>query len=101
MGIIFRFEDLIALGTLLPDGALAIGEAISIEKKLCGDMRCAKAMAYSSYVGKAAPKISFLLTVDGQEKPLYHSHSYRIGREGEYALQQWRTPPCILSEFEP
>ena len=94
--MIFGFEDLTARGKLLPGGALAITESTSLVKNVEGDMRCAKAMTYSSYEGEVAPKISFLLTVDGQEKPLYRSHSYRMGREGEYALQQWRTPPAFL-----
>ncbi len=96
MGRIFGFEDLTALGILSPDGVLSISETVKLEKKLWGDMRTAKVMAYSAYVGETAPKIHFSLTVEGQEKPLYHSHSYRMGREGDYSLQEWRTPPAFL-----
>ena len=99
MSRIFSFEELSALGKISDDGVLAITESVKLEKKLDADMRCAKIMAYSSYVGEVAPKIHFSFTVEGQEKFLYQSHLYKMGREGEYALQEWRTPPAFLPCF--
>ena len=95
MSQIFSLMELAVFGETLGD-ALALSKSVVLEKKSGGDMRCAKAMSYCSYVGKEAPKICFSLTVEGQEKPLYRSHSYRLGREGDYSLQEWRTPPAFL-----
>jgi len=98
MGIIFSFEDLKPFGELC-DGVLKITQNFVLTKRCDADMRTSKAMAYSLYVGEAAPKIHFSLTVEGQEKFLYHSHSYRLGKEGDYSLQEWRTPPVFLQNL--
>ena len=96
MSRILGFEDIAKFGVMSADGILTVSESFKLSKEADADMRCTRVMAYSSYVGEKAPKICFSLTVFGQEKPLYCSHSYRMGREGEYALQEWRTPPAFL-----
>ena len=50
----------------------------------------------SSYSGNFAPKIQFSLTVSGQEKPFYESHTYRVGKKTEYTRREWRMPPAFL-----
>ena len=57
---------------------------------------CAIISALASYTGENAPKISFSLTADGQEKPFYISHSYSVGKRGEYTRNSWRVPPMFL-----
>ena len=50
----------------------------------------------SSYSGNSAPKIQFSLTANGQEKPFYESHTYRVGKKTEYTRREWRMPPAFL-----
>ena len=91
------YDSLIAYGEL-DNGTLAIKKSFSVsgEKNLAG---CALVTALSAYKGQAYPEIRFLLTANGQEKPFYTSHSYKIGKSEEYALQQWRVPPTFFADM--
>ena len=98
MGNIIRYEDLLPFGSLY-DGCLYLEGKIVIKGKPSASMECIKVSSLSYYKGESAPKISFSLTVDGQNKPLYLSHSYRMGKENESAMQSWRVPPAFLPDM--
>ena len=57
MSRIFGFEDIAKFGVISADGSLTVSESFKLEKMADADMRCTRVMAYSSYVGEAAPKI--------------------------------------------
>jgi glycerophosphoryl diester phosphodiesterase len=81
------------------DGAVNISEGFSVDTGICGYTECITVSLLSSYSGNSAPKIKFSLTVMGEDKPLYTSHSYRIGRENEFTRQTFRVPPLFLPEI--
>ena len=83
----------------LKDGVLEICSDFSFTVPDAPEMNCLRAGALSSYKGAAAPKIRFILTVAGQEKPLYRSHLYRMGKHEEYTMQEWRIPPLFLPDM--
>ena len=60
------------------DGAVDISEGFSVDTGIFGYTECITVSLLSSYSGKSAPKIKFSLTVMGEDKPLYTSHSYGV-----------------------
>ena len=94
---------MISYASLLPygevvNGVLELKKSFSLSecKSFAG---CTLVEALSAYCGEEYPEIRFLLTVNGQDKPIYESHSYRIGKSGEYTMQQWRVPPAFLPDM--
>ena len=81
-------------------GVLCITEGFSLECESECSSACPVFSALSSYEGENAPKIKFELKVSGEEKPIYLSHSYRIGKPYEYTRQSWRVPPVFLPELK-
>ena len=91
------YASLIAYGEF-DNGTLAIKKSFSVSEK--GSFAgCALITALSAYKGDGYPEIRFLLSANGQEKPFYISHSYKIGKSEEYALQQWRVPPTFFADM--
>lgn len=90
--------DLLPFGEMV-DGVLQIKNSFSFECKSIETSGCVLVEALSCYIGEKAPRIRLKLTVKGQEKPFYTSHSYLLGRFGEYTRNQWRTPPLFLPEI--
>ena len=77
---------MISNASLLPfgkaaDDGIEITESFSLACDRDNFAACAIFSALSSYEGENAPKISFALTVNGEEKPFYRSHTYRIGKK--------------------
>ena len=91
------YASLVAYGEL-DNGALTLKKSFSISADN-SNLGCGLVTALSSYSGENYPEIRFLLTVNGQDKPIYESHSYRIGKSGEYTMQQWRVPPAFLTDM--
>lgn len=90
---------LLPFGKLI-NGVLHVEESFSLECTEQNGSRCVLLEALTSFVGENAPKLQIELSVNGQEKPLYVSHSYRIGKNREYTRQEWRTPPLFLPEIK-
>ena len=91
------YNSLLAYGET-DNGTLAIKNSFSVSFTECF-AGCALVMALSAYKGENYPEIRFLLTANGQEKPFYTSHSYKIGKSEEYAMQQWRVPPMFFPDM--
>ena len=89
------FNSLFAFGSF--DGStLRITKSFSVECETESTAGCTVLSLLSSYNGKYAPKIQLFLTVSGQEKPLYASHVYRVGKACDYTRNEWRVPPSFL-----
>ena len=57
---------------------------------------CMIVTALARYEGEKEPLIQFTLTSsEAPEKPVYQSHLYTVGRQGEWTRQQWRVPPMF------
>lgn len=89
------YHSLLPFGCQL-DGGLQIKDSFSFVCPAESSADCILVNALSAYTGEKAPKIQFVITVDGQATPLYASHAYRIGKSGEYTRQTWRVPPLFL-----
>ena len=88
------FDSITRFG--IPEGDLIkITESFSIstDEYTAGSVRIDM---LASYEGENAPELSILLTVRGQNAPIYESHAYRIGREKEYKMHTFRTAPIFL-----
>ena len=83
----FTVKDIEKLGK---DRAFTEGFTLDLSSD-CSD--CMIVTALSRYYGKEAPTICFFLVEKEKECFLYRSHSYAMGREGEWTRQQWRVPP--------
>ena len=94
MGTIVAYKELLAFGEFVDNKLLLRGKVL-IEKTAAESMQCIRVSSIGYYTGEVAPKISFLLTLEGQSKPLYQSHSYRIGKKDEKTLQSFRVPPML------
>lgn len=80
-------------------GVLKITDSFSFDYEGEIGASCIIFSALSSFMGEGEPRIEFSLSVKGEEKPFYRSHSYRIGKDNEYTRQSWRTPPVFLPEL--
>ena len=80
-------------------GVLKITDSFSFDYEGERGASCIIFSALSSFMGDGEPRIEFSLSVKGEEKPFYRSHSYRIGKDNEYTRQSWRTPPVFLPEL--
>ena len=94
-----NYSSLLPFGNL-EDGCLKITQSVSLNFVRGGAEPCLKVYMLSSYEGTEAPKIHFVLTVKGQDKPLYKSHSYDASKVFEYTRKEWRVPPAYCSEIE-
>ena len=79
-------------------GVLKLCDDFCVCCKPCVKINCLLLSACSKYEGEGAVKIRFELSIMGQEKPIYKSHTYRIGKNGEYTQQTWRIPPVLSGE---
>ena len=57
--------------------------------------RCIAVRAKSEYIGEGDPHITFFLTRQGDEEPVFESHSYIFGGE-----QFFRVPPAWFETVE-
>lgn len=89
------FDDMIPFGEL-SDGDLKIENSFSVSYFSEKTTDCTIFNSFAYYVGEEAPKIQFALTAEGQEKPFYRSHSYKIGKKEDSKHQSWRVPPLFL-----
>lgn len=89
------YQSLLPFGKQV-DGVLEIKDSFSFVCPEDNGADCTLVTALCAYEGKAAPKIRFDLTAEGQDSPFYQSHDYRIGRSGDYTRQTWRVPPLFL-----
>lgn len=92
---------MIAYENMLPygkceDGILKIEKSFSVSYTSESTKDCTIFNSLAFYVGENAPKITFELTANGQEKPFYKSHDYRIGKREEFARKSLRVPPMFL-----
>lgn len=89
------FEDLLPFGKF-SNGVLEIEKSFSVSHTFQKTTGCLILNFMSCYTGENAPKIQFALTAEGQKKPFYESHFYRIGKNLEFTRQSWRVPPVFL-----
>lgn len=92
------YDSLLGFGEI-SRGALRLERSFSVNSLKDKETGCIIIESLSSYSGENAPKISFILTVDGQSEPIYTSHFYSIGKNEEYTRQSWRIPPMFLPEM--
>ena len=89
------FEDMLPFGKF-SNGVLEIEKSFSVSHTFQKTTGCLILNFMSCYTGENAPKITFALTAEGQKKPFYESHFYRIGKNLEFTRQSWRVPPVFL-----
>ena len=93
------YESLMPFG-VFANGVLKVEKGFSLNCPKDSGEGCTLVTALSAYHGEAAPKIYFTLTASGQNDPFYRSHSYRLGKSGEYTRQTWRVPPRFLPDMK-
>ncbi len=96
---ILSFNEIKEKG-IFENGVIILTESFSVDKFEESSFKCMKASSIAMFEGENAPKIKFMLTVAGQDKPLYESHSYTIGSNVDFTLQEWRIPPIFLPEMK-
>ena len=96
---LLTYNDILKYGEAT-DGELRLTKSFHIEMNDSGESECMLVSAFAAYEGSVAPEISFALLVDGQQEFLYQSHSYVIGKEGEYTQKKWRVPPMFLPQIK-
>lgn len=92
----FSYDSLLPFG-VIEHGELAIRDSFSLIDETGGADESSFIYVLSKFVGEEAPKIQIELTPNGQDAPLYISHSYSVGSKGEYSRQEWRVPTRIRS----
>jgi len=89
------FEDMFPFGKF-SNGVLVIEKSFSVSHTSQKTTGCILFNSMAFYTGEDAPKIQFTLTADGQDKPFYGSHFYRIGKNADVTRQSWRVPPLFV-----
>ena len=75
-------------------GALKIEKSFALTVKSESVRACMRACTLAKYCGEA-PHIAFRLSIPNFEKPLYLSHSYRLGGAERFERQSFRIPPML------
>ena len=91
----FSLNDLRAVAA--KGNELRFEKSFQLDKTAHGCEKCLLVRTACRFEG-AAPHVSFMLTLAGQEQPLYLSHSYRIGGK-DFLAQCWRVPPMLSPEI--
>ena len=94
----FLFDDVKMFGERTGD-EITIKNSFEIEIKRAGIDSSVLVSSVAKYSGESAPKVYFSLWVDGDDKPLYQSYGYSIGRNSEFEMQQWRIPPMFRPDM--
>lgn len=97
MSMLFSTRSLLPFGTLT-DGLIKIEQSFTLQMPSENVCCCMLVSAMSRFEGDT-PRIRFRISLPDREKPLYLSHSYRIGDPLMLTQQQWRVPPMLYPEL--
>ena len=89
------FDMLVPFGRL-ENGVLEISESFRVRLEPPCREYCTLFRIEADCLGQVLPRVSFALTGEGQSEPLYHSHTYPLGKKSEQTL---RIPPLFRPEL--